>query len=111
MVVDSIGAQRRIHSRLAPENEVARSSEAASIEPAVEPNKSVSRAGLIARRQHIGPRSGSKQGHVVCLTIAEYQRESPLKSGDTIDTPSANNSVQAVAYMGEIVLALPEWEV
>ena len=59
-VADSIGAQRRIHARLASEDEVGRSSEAAPIEPAVEPDKSAGRAGLIAGGQHIRARSGPK---------------------------------------------------
>src|SRR6266481_4242676 len=78
-IVDPIRAQSRIDPRLIAEGEICWGHETYRIKPAVEASRPVGGRRFVASWQKIGTGAGPKQGSVVRLTVAEYQRKSSLK--------------------------------
>src|SRR5258707_1912123 len=75
-VVDPIGAQSRIDSRLIAEGEICRGHETSRIKPAVEAGPPPGGKRFLASRDQIGARARPGQGNVVGLTLLEDQRKS-----------------------------------
>src|SRR6266436_2511130 len=110
-IVDPIGAQSRIDTRLIAEGEIRRGQETSRIKPAVEASPPAGGRRFVTSRQKIGTGASPEQGGVVGLTVSEDQRKSSLKCGYAIDAPTSNNVIQGAVHIGKKSLALTERKV